>query len=58
MKIKSVAPKREKRPTPMSFRLSKEAVKQLKELSKATNKNMTELIEEMIGQAHKDTIKK
>lgn len=58
MKIKTAAPKRDKRPTPLSFRLSKEAVRNLKELSKTTNKNMTDLIEEMIAQAHKDTIKK
>ncbi len=58
MKIKTATPKRDKRPTPLSFRLSKEAVKNLKELAKFTHKNMTDLIEEMIAQAHKDTIKK
>ena len=58
MKIKSAPPKRDKRPTPLSFRLSKKAVKQLNELKDSTNKSMTDLIEEMIEQAHKDTIKR
>ena len=57
MKIKAIAPKREKRPIPISFRLSKTAVKQLNELSRTTNKSKTEIIEEMIEQAHKDTVK-
>lgn len=58
MKIKAVAPKREKRKYPLSFRFSKEAVKQLEDLAKATNKSKTDLIEEMIAQAHKDTVKR
>lgn len=56
MKIKSNPPKREKSPQPISFRLSKVAVKRLKALSKTTNKSMTDLLEEMIQEAHKDTV--
>jgi predicted DNA-binding protein len=56
MKIKA-APKRDKRPEPISFRLSKMAVKQLNELSKATGKTKTQIIEEVIAEAHSDTIK-
>lgn len=57
MKISAKPPRREKRPNPLSFRLSKETAKQLKALAKATNKTMTEIIEELVSQAHKDTIK-
>lgn len=57
MKIEKAKPKREKRPSPLSFRFSKETVRQLKELAKATNRNMTEIIEMAIESAHKDTVK-
>lgn len=56
MKIKVSIPKRKKRPQPLSFRLSKEAVVKLKKLSKTTNKTMTDIIEEIIDQAYIDTL--
>jgi predicted DNA-binding protein len=57
MKIKP-APQRLTRTKPMSFRFPPELVEQLKKLSKATKKTKTEIIEELIKEAFKDTIKR
>jgi len=52
----SKKPKRENRPDPLSFRFSREAQKQLKALAKETQRSMTDVLEELIASAYKDTV--
>ncbi|MGZ3766154.1 MAG: hypothetical protein ACXVA2_15905 [Mucilaginibacter sp.] len=58
MKLKPAEPKRIKRPNPQSFRFTIDSIKMLKALEKATGKNKTEIIEELISMAYRDTVRK
>jgi predicted DNA-binding protein len=45
-------PKREKRPAPVSFRLSLEAFKWLETLSKALNKSKSQIVEDLLSEGY------
>ena len=56
MVLKKASPNR-KRDEPVSFRLSREAFKQLETLAKVLGKSKTEIVEESLAEAYSDAQK-